>query len=220
MQVAPGGWDALRALGADSVPVVAKGGSFTYGQNLADVAAFVGVAYDDTPQLSPDELVKRLDLVLAAAQRLVRQIPADRLDDDVLDRKRSYRELAYHTFRIAEAFIEVTIEARGEIALEDLTSQAPDSIRTTDDIIVYGEGVRRLVRGWWAQEEDRECARIVPTYWGEHRLHLVLERMTWHPAQHVRQFAMLLEKLGIAPDRPLTDAELAGLPVPEKVWND
>ena len=220
MQAAPGGWDALRALGADSVPVVAKGGSFTYGQNLADVAAFVGVAYDDTPALAPGELVQRLDRVLAAAQRLIRQLPADRLDDDVLERKRTYRELAYHTFRIAEAFVEVTIEARGAIALADLTSQAPDSIRTTDDIIVYGEGVRRLVQGWWAQEEDRECARIVPTYWGEQKLHLVLERMTWHPAQHVRQLAMLLEKFGIKPDRPLTDAELAGLPVPEKVWDD
>ena len=216
----PEEWDTLRELGADSVPVVAKGDRFTYGQSLADVAAFVGIAYDDTPQLPPDELVRRLDLVLAAAQRLIRQIPAARLDDNVLERERTYRELAYHTFRIADAFIKVTIEARGEVTLEDLTSPAPDTIHSIDDIVVYGEGVRRLVQGWWAQEEDRECARLVPTYWGEHRLHLVLERMTWHPAQHVRQFAMLLEKFGVEPDRPLTAAELAGLPVPEKVWDE
>jgi len=216
----PEEWDTLRELGADSVPVVAKGDRFTYGQSLADVAAFVGIAYDDTPQLPPDELVRRLDLVLAAAQRLIRQIPAARLDDNVLERERTYRELAYHTFRIADAFIKVTIEARGEVTLEDLTSPAPDTIHSIDDIVVYGEGVRRLVQGWWAQEEDRECARLVPTYWGEHRLHLVLERMTWHPAQHVRQFAMLLEKFGVEPDRPLTAADLAGLPVPEKVWDE
>ena len=216
----PEEWDTLRELGADSVPVVAKGDRFTYGQSLADVAAFVGIAYDDTPQLPPDELVRRLDLVLAAAQRLIRQIPAARLDDNVLERERTYRELAYHTFRIADAFIKVTIEARGEVTLEDLTSPAPDTIHSIDDIVVYGEGVRRLVQGWWAQEEDRECARLVPTYWGEHRLHLVLERMTWHPAQHVRQFAMLLEKFGVKPDRPLTAADLAGLPVPEKVWDE
>ena len=216
----PGEWDTLHELGADSVPVVAKGGHFTYGQSLADVAAFVGIAYDDTPQLPPDELVRRLDLVLAAAQRLIRQIPAAKLDDNVLERKRTYRELAYHTFRIADAFIKVTIEARGEVTLEDLPSPAPATIHSIDDIVVYGEGVRRLVQGWWAQEEDRECARLVPTYWGEHRLHLVLERMTWHPAQHVRQFAMLLEKFGVKPDRPLTAADLAGLPVPEKVWDE
>ena len=216
----PEEWDTLRELGADSVPVVVKGDRFTYGQSLADVAAFVGIAYDDTPQLPPDELVRRLDLVLAAAQRLIRQIPAARLDDNVLERERTYRELAYHTFRIADAFIKVTIEARGEVTLEDLTSPAPDTIHSIDDIVVYGEGVRRLVQGWWAQEEDRECARLVPTYWGEHRLHLVLERMTWHPAQHVRQFAMLLEKFGVEPDRPLTAADLAGLPVPEKVWDE
>ena len=216
----PEEWDTLRELGADSVPVVAKGDRFTYGQSLADVAAFVGIAYDDTPQLPPDELVRRLDLVLAAAQRLIRQIPADKLDDNVLERERTSRELAYHTFRIADAFIEVTIEARGEVTLEDLTSPAPNTIHSIDDIVVYGEGVRRLVQAWWTQEEDRECARLVPTYWGEHRLHLVLERMTWHPAQHVRQFAMLLDKFGIKPDRPLTAADLDGLPVPEKVWDE
>jgi hypothetical protein len=31
---------------------------------------------------------------------------------------------------------------------------------------------------------------------------------------------MLLEKFGIVPDRPLSDAELAGLPVPVKVWDE
>jgi len=48
----------------------------------------------------------------------------------------------------------------------------------------------------------------------------VPERTTWHAAQHVRQTAMLLEQFGIAPDRPLTKEDLAGLPVTGKVWDD
>jgi len=47
-----------------------------------------------------------------------------------------------------------------------------------------------------------------------------MERSTWHSAQHVRQLAMVVENLGIAPDRPLTAKETAGLPLPEKVWDD
>jgi len=40
----------------------------------------------------------------------------------------------------------------------------------------------------------------------------------WHSAQHTRQLAMMLESHGIVPDRPLTAADLAGLPVPDDVW--
>jgi hypothetical protein len=30
---------------------------------------------------------------------------------------------------------------------------------------------------------------------------------------------MVLENLGIAPDEPLTPADLAGLPLPDQVWD-
>ena len=59
----------------------------------------------------------------------------------------------------------------------------------------------------------------MPTYYGEQPLHEVLERTTWHAAQHVRQVMMVLDSLDITPDRPLTAADLAGLPLPEQVWD-
>jgi hypothetical protein len=61
---------------------------------------------------------------------------------------------------------------------------------------------------------------VVKTYWGPQSLHEVLERTTWHSCQHVRQVMMILETLGIPPDHPLTQADLAGLPLPEKVWDE
>ncbi len=42
---------------------------------------------------------------------------------------------------------------------------------------------------------------------------------TWHAAQHVRQVMMVLDGPDIAPERPLTAADLAGLPLPEQVWD-
>jgi len=47
-----------------------------------------------------------------------------------------------------------------------------------------------------------------------------LERTTWHSGQHVRQLVMVLEMLGIEPDRPPTKENFAGLPMPDKVWDD
>ncbi len=77
---------------------------------------------------------------------------------------------------------------------------------------VGAAGVRvRRGRSWQTE---------VRTYYGNQTLQQALERTTWHSAQHVRQLKMVLDGLGIAPDGPLTDADLAGLPLPEKVWDD
>lgn len=211
---------ALQNLGARSVPVVAVGDDFVFAQSLTDVAELLGLDYDSTPELSPGELVRKLNVVLAAAERLVRQIPAEALNSDVMDRNRSYRQLSFHIFEIVEAFLERTINQDVTLELEHLNADAPDEIQTATDITAYGVDVRRRLNAWWEIEVDRDCARIVPTYWGDQALHQVLERTAWHPAQHVRQLAMLLPEFGIDPDRPLTPSDLAGLPVPENVWDD
>ena len=57
-------------------------------------------------------------------------------------------------------------------------------------------------------------------YYGDVSLHEYLERTTWHSAQHVRQLVMVLGTLGIEPDRPPASEAFAGLPMPEKVWDD
>jgi hypothetical protein len=49
-------------------------------------------------------------------------------------------------------------------------------------------------------------------------MQLLFERTAWHSAQHVRQLMALLERYGIAPDRPLTKEDFAGLPLPERLW--
>jgi hypothetical protein len=49
-------------------------------------------------------------------------------------------------------------------------------------------------------------------------MHQLFERSTWHSAQHARQMIAVLERFGIAPDRRLTEADLAGLPLPQGIW--
>ena len=97
---------------------------------------------------------------------------------------------------------------------------AMEELRTAEDIASYGEGVLARAKAWWAACPDRSCQRTMPTYFGEHPVHIVLERTVWHPAQHTRQLMLILETHGIAPDRPLSAADLAGLPLPEKAWDE
>src|SRR2546428_10705761 len=75
----PAGMEELRKLGARSVPVVARGGKFVFAQALGDVIKFLDLKVQAQERLSPDELVKKLELVLPAACRYIRQIPAEGL---------------------------------------------------------------------------------------------------------------------------------------------
>jgi len=208
----------LRRLGARTIPVVSRGDKFTFAQQLSDVAEFLNLDIDMSPELSPDELAARLDHVLETAGRLVRQIPPESLGDKLPNRDRTLRVLTHHIFRISEAFLEATEGAELTVALPVVPPG--DELQSFDDIADYGATVRKRVAEWWASNEDKACQQRMKTYYGEPRMHEVLERTTWHTAQHVRQIRMVLENRDIVPDRPLSEADLKGLPVPEKVWDD
>jgi hypothetical protein len=71
---------------------------------------------------------------------------------------------------------------------------------------------------WWGANQSRLPVEL-DTYYGRQTLHAVLERTTWHVAQHARQLQRLLELRGVEPRPPLAPSLLAGLPLPEDVWD-
>lgn len=207
----------LRRLGARSVPVVSRGDEYVFAQNIAHVVKFLGLKEASGPVLSPAELMARLDVFLAAALRLIPQMPDEKLDTGVPNRPRSYRVLGHHMFRVPETFLEVA--AGDALTYENLTARPPDDMRTTADIVAYGADVRGRLQVWWNATSDRTGRQTVQTYYGPQLLHEYLERTTWHVGQHVRQWMMLLDMAGIRPDRPLGDTAFAKLPMPTGVWD-
>jgi hypothetical protein len=207
----------LRRLGARSVPVVARGESFVFAQLVGDVVEFLGLDIQTAPELAPAELVRRLDLVLAAAQRQTRQMPPQALERELPNRPRSYRVLLHHVFQIPAAFLDAM--DGGTLSYENMVAEPPEDLRTPAAIAEFGGQVRRRLAGWWAGLAERSGAQPVATYYGVQPMHEVLERTTWHSAQHVRQVASLLEQLGIPPEQPLTKSELQGLPLPQQLWD-
>jgi len=57
---------------------------------------------------------------------------------------------------------------------------------------------------------------VIDVYYGPQSGHDLLERTTWHAAQHLRQLHVLLGELGLPPREPLPDFE--GLPLPASLW--
>ena len=213
-----GGMDSLLALGAKSVPVVSLGDNFVFAQNLSDLADFVGVARLGGA-LSPVDLVARIDRVLTVAQALVRQLPSDVLNAELPGRDRTYLDLGYHIFVIAEAFL---VAANGGTLTFDLFERRPpESISSGDGVASYGQTIRDAVQNWWlGTGSGAQVPDPLDTYYGAQSVPDLLERTAWHTAQHTRQLAAVLQTLNIELSDELTDDDLKGLPLPNHVYDD
>ena len=157
--------------------------------------------------------------VLRAAQRYIRQIPNDRLAERAIDnRDRSLRLLSHHIFRIGEAFLETAIDGV-EYRTNNATIPPEDGTCTgAEEIAGYGDGIVERLENWWSQLKDKSCRQPVKTFYGTPPMHQLFERSTWHSAQHTRQLIAVLERFGIEPQGRLTAEDLAGLPLPQGLW--
>jgi hypothetical protein len=216
----PAGREQLLKLGAQSVPVLAKANQYIFCQNLEDVAEFVGLQGTGHIPLPPAALMTKWTAVLGAAQRYIRQIPNERLSERAIDnRDRSIRLLTHHIFRIGEAFLEVAVD--GVEYWAQLANVPPEdgTFMTGDEIAGYGNSIIQRLENWWNELKDKSCQQKVKTFYGAQPLHQVFERSTWHSAQHTRQLAAVLDRFDIEPDGRLNPEDLAGLPLPEGLWD-
>jgi len=135
------GMEELQKLGARSVPVVARGGKFVFAQSLADVIKFLDLKVKQQERLSPEDLVKRLEIVLPAACRYIRQIPPEQFDKPFRNRNRPIRVLCHHVFRIVEGFLESMQDGK-ELTYERIMKEAPE-LRRGEAIATFGAKMRR-----------------------------------------------------------------------------
>lgn len=215
----PAGMQRLKALGVRNLPVVAKGSSFAFGQNLEDVAEFVGLNGTGHTPLPPDVLMRKWIGVLRAAQRFARELPAERMNERVVEnRDRTVRQLAHHIFRIGEAYLETVIDGVEYSNGLATVPPADGAFTRGAEIADYGDIVIDRLETWWDGLADRNCQSSVKTYYGPQKMHQLFERSAWHSAQHARQLTAVLERYGIEPKGRLTPEDLAGLPLPERLW--
>lgn len=215
-----GAFAELAALGIRSVPIIRRGTEWANGQVLRDIARIAGIQWGDVEILPVPELVSRLTLIQQAAQRYYAQIPQDALGRLLPNRPRTYTQLAFHIFNIADAFLEHEVD--GLPLKEGAYGRVPPpQMDTQAKVLDYGRDVLSRFGDWWrAAGQTANFDAKANVYYGDVTLHDYLERTTWHCGQHVRQMLMVLGMLGIEPDRPIGKEAFDGLPMPEKVWDD
>jgi glutaredoxin len=215
-----GAFAELAELGIRTVPIVRRGKDWANGQVLRDVARVAGIKWGGAQVLPVPTLVAKLTAIQGAAQRFFAQLPESALGTMLPNRPRSYAQLAYHIFNIADAFLEH--EVQGLPLKEGAYSRVPPpEMKTQAQILGYGRDVSARFARWWKDAgPGTDFTRKANVYYGDVTLHEYLERTTWHSGQHVRQLMMVLGLLGIEPDQPIGKDTFDGLPMPDKVWDD
>ena len=216
VQAEPAALADLRRLGVPAVPAVAVGERAVHGWNPPAYAALLGVAYAAPARLAPAELAARLDVVLASAQALLARMTEAHLDHVPQERHRPVRDLGFHVFHLALAFVDAM--DRGELPERWFREAAPEDLRDGAAVARYGALVRGRLAGWFEGAGAGEFTRVIAVYYGPQEAHELLERTTWHAAQHLRQLYVLAERLGLTPPAPLPAHAFAGLPLPDALW--
>lgn len=206
----------LQRLGSRSLPTVSLGDKYTLCQSFGDVLKFLNLDMKLLAEPLPaPQLMDKLDFVIAAAVRYTRQFPDDKLHEQFRERQRTMGDTCYHAFRVAEMALD---PCEGRFFSNGGFTDVAPADWTANDIADWGEQVRARVAAWWDRQPATDLKYKVKTYYGEKDLLDVMDRTTYHVAQHARQLMLMLEGLGIAPDRPLTKQDLEGVPVPEAAW--
>jgi uncharacterized damage-inducible protein DinB len=208
----------LAGHGLDSVPAVCLDNECVPGGDLSAIAQLLELDYEPPVQLTPEQLYTKWMLVLEAVQRYLSQAPFAGLAHKSPDRDRTFRELGWHIVLIPRAF--ATAYDTNEFPNRLFAEKNVPVELTGEDIAAAVAESQRVVQTWWGNAGAQDpLDRVLETYWGAHTLLETFEREVWHTAQHTRQVMMFLRQLGVEPAGPLTADDLAGLPLPEGVWD-
>ena len=170
----------------------------------------------DLQRLDVPVLVSRLMALLDSAAALTIQLPPEAWQRKLPGRERTHLDLAYHVSQVVVGFLDAALG--GRLTFEHFERKPPDHVATAADVARLIRSVAQALAVWWGANQSRLPAEI-DTYYGRQPLHAVLERTTWHVAQHARQLQRLLELRGVEPRPSLAPALRAGLPLPEDVWD-
>ncbi|MFI8595566.1 DinB family protein [Microbacterium sp. NPDC078428] len=197
------------------VPALCVGDRCVNGVHLPTVAELIGVDYAEPDRLSPTELVERYRRVIEVLRAVVPQITPDVAKFALPGRERTLIEVAGHAGCVMRYFLGKYDDDDHPKFFDDLEPQGMDAA-ALDGFIAE---TAASFESWAAEAADDPLDTVVPLYWGHRPLHEGLEREVWHTAQHTRQVIFMLEQSGVTPNHRLSPEDLAGLPLPERVFD-
>lgn len=211
---------ALAKFGIKSIPIAMRGDRWANGAILADVAKVAGINAKGTEILPPAELMNRLNRFLDIAMTFARALPAEALEVELPGRPRSYRQLACHISQIPTVWLDM-VEHGTPMKPDSFNRKLYDHVQTRDQVLKYSTANRQRLNDWWTKNGEKlDYKGKADVHSGDQTLHQFFERTCWHSGQHTRQFQQVMDSLKLNPPDRVTPADIAGLPMPENIYDD
>ncbi len=196
------------------LPAARVGDEWANGVDLAAVAKLIDVPYEPPVIMPAQELADRYNLNLDVARSIIGQMSDELLAATLPNRKRPMLDVGSQVASVMRSFLAAYADDKHDASYY----RKPEWVLTWADVISRLDETRQLFNTWWEEDGiDDPLDRVTESYWGFPTLLEVLEREVWHTTQHIRQLEYVLKESGVTPERPLTAANLDGLPLPEGI---
>ena len=149
----------------------------------------------------PAELGARLDAIMACAERLVQVLPPPALEYRPPGSEGTVRDLAFHLFRLALAYVDGM--DMGELRETWLGETAPPDLADGPAVARYGALVRGRVSGWFQGAGPGEYTRVIATPAGPVSGRHLLERTARDAAVGLCRLHAVAGHFGVTPPEPL-----------------
>jgi hypothetical protein len=148
-------------------------------------------------RLDPVTLGRRLDDLLRAAERMIRDTPATKMDAPVPEGDRRLRDIAFRIFRLGLGYADGM--DTGRFSDDWRHEPAPDDLRDGASIARYAALVRGRLAGWFEGASPREFTRIITTPGGPRSGHDLLAQVCAEVETQLGRLRLALERVGHAP---------------------
>ncbi len=165
-------------------------------------------------------LAEKYEKILSAACRAAAQFSQEQLDTDVPWRPWTGRKTVMHIMSFPEvAYLSHKV---GSMSQEDMraSDERLNDIHTADEMVVYGNQVRKDIIAFLHSGKTEAFDREVPAhYGGEVTVLELLNIILSHSTHHLKQvYHYMQTNLGVTPEAPASESDFEGIQTPEALF--
>ena len=209
--------DELLARGIKSVPVTIWDDQVVIGFNPTALARLFGLSGAVTVVDWPT-MLEKYEIVLNAACRAFRQLPADRWDWESPERKRTLGQFCFHLSDRPDRALNAYLV--GVYANEDRGREVQHVLGDVgfEEVARNVEAVLRRVQAALSGPTVINLDKKLETYMGDKTAGEMMDLALGHSVHHLKQLYAYMGMMGLEPVAPLGAEDFAGIAVPTELF--
>jgi uncharacterized damage-inducible protein DinB len=209
--------DELLARGIKSVPVTIWDDHVVIGFNPTALARLFNLS-DAVPVADVPTMLAKYEIVLTAACRAFRQLPADHWDWESPERKRTLGQFCFHLSDRPDRALNAYLV--GVYTNEDRGREVQHVLRDVgfEAVARNVEAVLRRVTAALSGPTGINLDKRLETYMGDKTAGEMMDLALGHSVHHLKQLYAYMGMMGLEPVAPLRAEDFAGIAVPTELF--